>query len=121
MGPDAVYLKYLGEGAAHLQQCVECARFFFPPRVLCPHCDSTSYKWSPISGKGTIYSSTFVSTAKEDAPGHAVLIVQIEEGPRLLATSPDVTAADGKIGERVLAVIEPFQSGPRLSFRIEKS
>ncbi|WP_371435226.1 Zn-ribbon domain-containing OB-fold protein [Polaromonas sp.] len=120
-GPDAVYLKYLGEGTAHLQRCEECAEFFFPPRVLCPHCASTSYKWSPISGKGTIYSSTFVSPAKEDGPGHSVLIVQLEEGPRLLGTSPDVTAADGKIGEKVRAVIEPFQSGSRLSFRIDES
>lgn len=121
IGPDAMYLRYLGEGTAHLQRCEECAKFFFPPRVLCPHCASTSYQWFPISGRGTIYSSTFVSPAKEDGLGHSVVIVQIEEGPRLLGASADVSAADGKIGKEVRAVIEPFQSGYRLSFRMEES
>lgn len=120
-GPDTMYSRYLAQGSLHLQRCGNCSEFFFPPRMLCPHCSSTSYSWQAVSGTGTIYSSTFVNAAGKDEGGHAVAIVRLAEGPKLMGSAPQVTVQDSRIGAKVRAFIQPFESSYRLSFLIDET
>jgi uncharacterized OB-fold protein len=44
------------EGELRVQACGACGKFRFPPRVMCPHCQSTERLWRAVSGQGTIWS-----------------------------------------------------------------
>jgi uncharacterized OB-fold protein len=70
---------------------------------LCPECRSFESEWAPCSGRGTVYSYTIVQhqTHPAFAVPYAVLLVALEEGPRLIAQlrgGPETSIA---IGARV--------------------
>ncbi len=72
-----------------IQQCKDCEKYVFYPRIACPHCFSDNMEWIEASGKGTVYSYTVVennapSAFKNDMP-YVVAVVQLEEGVRMLS------------------------------------
>jgi hypothetical protein len=84
----ARYWKCLREHQAHLQKCVKCARFRFPPYPSCPHCGTLGGEWRPISGRGTIYSWVVIhhpvdARLATEVP-FTVVLVELEEGPRVI-------------------------------------
>ncbi len=97
------------EGArAHklqLPRCHACGRFWFPPSQRCPHCLSANFAWKETSGHGRIYSfvvyhRVYHPAFEKDVP-YAVAIVELDEGPRLLAniigTPPDAIDCDMRV------------------------
>ncbi|KWV48515.1 DNA-binding protein [Bradyrhizobium macuxiense] len=73
-------------GELRLQRCDTCRKAYFPPRPFCPACGSRSVSIFKASGRGSLYS--YVICHKE-APGftppYAIAVVQLEEGPRMMA------------------------------------
>ena len=70
-----------------VQRCAACGRLRFPPRGLCPGCQSDRCDWVRASGRGTIYSRTVVHPPvlpafRERVP-FAVVLVELAEDPRL--------------------------------------
>ncbi len=70
-----------------IQQCNACDHWLFPPGANCPRCGSEELSWTPVSGKGVIYTYTIAYR-----PPHPVLtnqtpitvaVVELEEGPRM--------------------------------------
>lgn len=47
-------------GELRVQCCDACGAPRFPPRVMCPACQSTERSWRPVSGRGTIWSFVVV-------------------------------------------------------------
>jgi uncharacterized OB-fold protein len=93
--------------AIELQRCAGCGVFVFYPRAICPSCGSFELRWVPVTGKGTLYSFTIVHRAtvpefRPDMP-YVVALVDLDEGPRLMATLVDVPAdaTQIRIGARV--------------------
>ena len=84
-------VTFFWEGAAEgrllVQRCTACETLRHPPGPGCPAC--SSMEWAPVemSGKGEIYS--FVRHHHPHIPpfetGHAVILVQLDEGPRLIS------------------------------------
>ena len=81
------------EGAkAHrllLPRCNVCGRFWFPPSRRCVHCLSADFAWAESAGAGRIYSfvvfhRVYHPAFEQDVP-YAVAIVELDEGPRLIA------------------------------------
>lgn len=74
----------------HIQRCDDCAHAYFPPRNFCPGCGSRNVSWFRTSGRGTLYSYTI---SHLPAPGfanpYAIAVVELEEGPRLMANIAD--------------------------------
>lgn len=74
-------------GELRLQACGGCGALRFPPRVMCPRCQSTARHWQTISGRGTIWS--FVVCHPPLLPAYApfapypVVTVTLDEGPAL--------------------------------------
>lgn len=71
------------------QQCQDCGKNIFYPRIACPHCFSDNLSWEEASGNGTIYSYTVVennspSAFAEDIP-YVVAIIKLEEGIQMLS------------------------------------
>ncbi|MEX0682809.1 MAG: Zn-ribbon domain-containing OB-fold protein [Dehalococcoidia bacterium] len=77
----------LAVGELRVQKCDACGRYVFYPRPFCPHCLSDSLTWTPLSGRGRVYTYTIVRRAMNpaftaDVP-YVFAIVELEEGPRL--------------------------------------
>jgi hypothetical protein len=90
-------------GELVMQRCASCGRLRFPPRPMCPHCQSTDVTWSPMSGRGTIWSFAvphppLLPAYAELAP-YNVVVVALEEDPTLRLVGNLVTSADGPINE----------------------
>ena len=70
-----------------IQQCGSCERLRFPPRPMCPHCNSLDHTWVDASGTGTIWSWVVVHPPvlpayNEFAP-YPVAVIQLDEDPTL--------------------------------------
>jgi uncharacterized OB-fold protein len=62
--PDELTQFYWDAAAASqfvLQRCTDCAKYQFPPDVVCIHCQSTELAPEAVSGQGILYSYTVVS------------------------------------------------------------
>ena len=90
-------------GELRVQACGACGGFRFPPRVMCPHCQSTERVWRSVSGRGTIWS--FVVVHLPLLPAYApfapypVITVTLDEDPALRMVGNLVTGPDGAINE----------------------
>jgi uncharacterized protein len=93
-----------------LQRCNACGQCWFPPSHRCAHCLSADFDWRESKGQGRIYSFVVFHRvyhpAFESEVPYAVAIVELDEGPRLLAnivgTPPEAIRCD----ERVRVVFE---------------
>ncbi len=110
--PDsAAYWQAAREGYLGLPHCQNCDKYFFYPRMLCPHCHSTKVETVRVSGRGTIYTYTIVRRHPNPAFNarvpYAIALIDLAEGPRMLSA---VRAAPEqvKIGATVEVVFEPL-------------
>lgn len=72
-------------------RCQQCGRRFFPPRPMCPDCNSLDIAFEPVSGRGQVHSfvvfhQVFHPAFRDDLPYNVVQIA-LEEEPRLHLTS----------------------------------
>lgn len=95
-----------------IQRCEDCRSFVFYPRALCPSCGSRELTWTPVSGRGRIYSLTVVyrptnSAFKAESP-YVVALVELEEGCRMMSNIIEVEPdpAHVKIGMPVEIVYD---------------
>ena len=93
-----------------MQRCNDCAHLRFPPALLCARCLSANAEWTRLSGRGTIYSWVIVHQSQHpafnpDAP-YNVVIVELEEGPRLHGNLLDCANDAIRIGLPVEVVFD---------------
>ena len=76
----------LQEGRFETTRCVDCERLTFPPKPFCPHCWSRNISWTPLSGRGKLYSQSVIHAApavfRAEAP-YRVGIVDLDDGLRI--------------------------------------
>jgi uncharacterized OB-fold protein len=74
-------------GELRMQRCAECKRLRWPPRPMCPGCQSFEGEWIPVSGRGTIYSFVIAHApllpAFQPRAPMPVVLVALEEDPTL--------------------------------------
>lgn len=83
----APYWEGCREGELRMQRCQPCGHLRFPPRPMCPRCQSLDSGWVPVSGRGRVYSwvvchPPLLPAFQERAP-LTVLLVELEEGEGL--------------------------------------
>ncbi len=95
-------------GKLVFQRCKECDTWVHPPRPACPGCRSLEKEWVPSSGKGTVHSWVVYQEAPH--PGfvapYAVVLVELEEGVRLISNLVDVELDEIQIGITVEVVFD---------------
>ena len=101
-GTSGEFYGFCRVGELRFQRCGGCGNWRHVPRELCADCGSWDWSWEPSSGRGVVFSWTVVDRALhpafvDDIP-YAAVIVEMEEGVRLLSTVVDVEPADLKIG-----------------------
>lgn len=109
--PDAAaYWAGARAGQLLLRRCRDCGHWHFLPRVLCPHCWSEALDWVPASGAGWIHSFSIVRRAPLPAfaplTPYVVALIDLAEGPRMLANIVGSGALDCAIGEAVHVCFE---------------
>lgn len=99
------YQAELDAGRFGIQQCTACQQHVFSPRELCPHCGATPLKWVRPAGTGTVYSHTTISRKPEAGGNYNVVLVDLDEGVRMMSRVEGIAPAQLHIGLRVKAHI----------------
>lgn len=105
--PEAAYRAALEAGRFRIQQCGACSVHVFPPRVTCPDCGSGRLEWTQPKGTGTVYSCTVVNQKAERGGPYNVVLVDLDEGARLMSHVTGFGAEEVPLDLRVRARIEP--------------
>ncbi len=114
------YFQALKEGKLMGTKCSVCKVLYCPPRADCPTCAGSDLEWVELTGRGNLRTYTVVEVAPLSfstyAP-YAVGIVQLEEGPKVMAQLVDLPPG-AKEGLQVQAVFSTGIGGlPILKFR----
>lgn len=121
-GHDAEFWASTKRGELVVQGCQACGTLLFPPRNMCPSCNSMDLAWRKMSGRGRIWSfcvphPPLLPTFNEYAP-YNVIVVELDEDPTIRLVGNLVTDVDGdinsmdpktiKVGDPVRAVFVPM-------------
>ena len=85
------------------QRCSKCQTVRYVVGPLCPQCHSFEFDWIESSGRGIVYSFTVVRHQTHPAftPPYTVLLVEMEEGPRVIAQLRAPEGVEVSIGTAV--------------------
>ena len=53
---DKTFWENCSNNKLSIQHCGSCDQPRFPPRHMCPHCQSTDHKWKIVNGSGQLWS-----------------------------------------------------------------
>jgi uncharacterized OB-fold protein len=92
-----------------VQRCRMCAAWHHPPRPMCPDCRSLDLGMAPVSGNGVVYSYSVLHHPQHPAFSYPVIavLVNLEEGPRVLSNLVGVRPEDVEIGLPVQVTFVP--------------
>jgi uncharacterized OB-fold protein/acyl dehydratase len=100
----------LQAGKLLIQRCTSCGTLRHPPGPACAECHSSDWDTVEATGRGTVYS--FVVVEHPQAPAFdyplPVVLVELEEGTRLVSNLLDVPADEVEIGMPVVVEIVTF-------------
>mgnify|MGYP000867393104 CR=1 FL=1 len=112
--PDAdsqAYWDALKEGRLLLQHCRACGHKQVYQQAICRQCGAEELVPEQASGRGTVHSFSVVHRApgpafKQDTP-YAVLLVELEEGPRIISSLIDADPMSVVFDMPVALVCDP--------------
>ncbi|MFC4006975.1 Zn-ribbon domain-containing OB-fold protein [Nonomuraea purpurea] len=112
--PDDLNLKFFQKiaetGRMHVQECRRCGHHSHPPRYYCCECFSPDWRFKEIGGDGTVYSHTLshytAEPAWRDELPFATVVVELDEGPRIVGSARTADPASIRIGQRVRVLPE---------------
>lgn len=106
--PLKAYEEALNQGSILYQVCGDCEHVAFYPRVVCPDCGSSNVDYRNSAGKGTVYTRTVIHSRNRDP--YNVVLIDMDEGFRIMSTVEDAPNEDVKIGMRVeLKTVYPVE------------
>ena len=89
-------------------KCLSCGELSFPPRKVCPKCQSREMEAYSFNKKGTVYSYTTIYQAAEqfeqNVP-YSVAIIELDKGVKVTAQLTDIRGDKVEIGMPVEMVI----------------
>ena len=99
-----------------IQRCSNCGRLRFPPRPMCPYCNSLDHEWKAMSGRGRVWSYVvphppLLPAFAEVAP-YNVIVVELDEDPLIRLVGILLESADGAINDvdpNTIHIGEPVQ------------
>ena len=108
-GPAAELYAHWACGELRLQRCASCHAWRHPPRFRCAACGSAAVTWDPVSGRGRVYTWTVTHRAVDPAfeTPYAVVVAELEEGPRLVGNLRGAALADLTLDLPLVVEIEP--------------
>jgi uncharacterized OB-fold protein len=109
----AVFWDAAAAGRLVSQRCGSCGVLRHPPRPMCGRCQSLDVEVVELAGTGTVYSYAILHHPQNPAFEYPVLavLVDLDEGVRVVSNLSDVAKDDVRIGMRVHAHYVPTASG----------
>lgn len=109
-GHSAEFYKFCSEHELRFQRCKDCSTWRHIPRDMCAKCGSFEWEWARSSGKGTVFSWTTVTQPMmpqfADKVPYSPVIVELEEGVRMVTWLTDVKPDELKLGLPVELVFD---------------
>lgn len=102
ISPEAVFLQALAAGQLKVQHCNSCRQAIFFPRTHCHKCGSDEYTWEAMSPGATLYSYSEIP-GTDKSPARNVVLVDMDDGFRMMSTLPDAAQGALTIGMRLRA------------------
>lgn len=92
-------------GRLALPRCTACGHVFYYPRQMCPRCGGRELGEVDSAGRGTVFSFThvavsFYGASWDDQLPYTVILVDLDEGPRMLSRLIG-DSAGLRVGDRV--------------------
>lgn len=97
---NAFFWEGVDQGRLLIQRCSDCGRLQHPPGPMCPACHSLAWEVTEASGRGRVYS--YVVAHHPPIPPfeypNAIVLVELEEGTRLVSNLVGIDPARVRIG-----------------------
>jgi uncharacterized OB-fold protein len=108
VGLSAEFYALAASGTLHLQRCSACNVWRHPPRYRCAACGSDAYTWEAVSGRGRVFTWTVTHRPIDPAftPPYAVVVAELEEGPRVVGNLRGMEASALELDLPVVVEIE---------------
>jgi uncharacterized protein len=101
-----------------IRKCTACGSHHFMPRYLCPDCWSNELEWVESKGMGAVHSYSIIRRAPASAFSarvpYVIALIDLDEGPRMMANVIGEGALDVRIGDRVSVTFEDRGDGALL-------
>lgn len=119
--PTRPFFEAAARGELAIPRCAGCGAWVWYPRDDCPRCGGVHLPWTPVSGRGTLFSWAVVRRAlwkpfAEKVP-YVTGLVALEEDPavRVVTTLVDCEPGDLRVDMPVRAVFRAlaFRGAPR--------
>ncbi|MCC2673160.1 MAG: hypothetical protein K0R58_107 [Ramlibacter sp.] len=115
--PEQEYFAHLAQGRFVLQRSRSSGRHVFYPRVAEPVTGARDLEWVPASGLGTVHAVTVMRPKPPQQP-YNVVLVDLDEGPRMMSRVEGVAPEAVRIGMRVRARIAMQDDKPLVVFDV---
>lgn len=118
------YWQGLKERRVTFLTCTSCDRTRVYTFRKCAHCGSEQSTWKELSGTGEIWSlgrfhQVYFEGFRDEVP-YTVVIVQLDDGPRVYSNIVESDPATVRIGARVEPVFDPATDDVTLlKFRVQ--
>ncbi|MFW7343190.1 Zn-ribbon domain-containing OB-fold protein [Pollutimonas sp. H1-120] len=101
-----------------IRKCNNCNALHFMPRYVCPECWSDRLEWVDSKGEGSVHSFSIMRRVSDPAFApkvpYVTALIDLDEGPRMMANVLGDDALSVKIGDRVTVTFEDRGDGALL-------
>ncbi|MFQ5567121.1 MAG: Zn-ribbon domain-containing OB-fold protein [Paracoccaceae bacterium] len=115
-GPEAIFRAHLAEGRFMIQRSAATGAHVFYPRVVVPGTGEADLEWVEASGEGTVYATTVTRRRTEKGGDYNVALIDLAEGPRMMARVVGIAPDEVQIGMKVRAKIDELNGAPAVLF-----
>jgi uncharacterized OB-fold protein len=115
--PEQEFFAHLAQGKFMLQRSRSSGKCFFYPRVAEPVTGARDLEWVEASGRGIVHATTVVRV-KPPQQAYNVVLVDLEEGPRVMSRVEGLAPDAVYIGMKVQARIGSQDDRPLLLFDV---
>jgi uncharacterized OB-fold protein len=116
---DEFFWNGVKEGKLLILRCADCKTLRHPPVPMCPNCGSVKRDAQESTGRGTIY--TWIRShhpTEPDAAPRVVVLVELEEGIRMVSNLQGVDVEDVRNGMPVEVFFQDFDGVVLPQFRL---
>jgi len=115
-GPSAELYRFWARGELRLHRCAGCGAWRHPPRYRCAVCGSPAVTWDVASGRARVFTWTITHRPVDPAfePPYAVVVAELEEGPRLVGMLDGIANDELRIDLPVVVALEPVNDAVAL-------
>lgn len=115
-GPEKAFEDFLSEGKFMIQRSASSGAYVFYPRTIAPGTGTADLEWVEASGDGTVYATTVNRVRPEHGGDYNVALIDLAEGPRMMARVVGVAPDAVTIGMKVRAKVDKIGETPAVVF-----